>query len=363
MKSAYKVMALLIGLLVGVAIGAGAQDMATAQERPVRVVGAAFEPSEVLVGDHLYLHIDVEAEDGYEVAFPTITEDFTEGRIELLEEITTDTVSHKEGVWALRKSYRLTSFEPAEYHLDSLGVLYSDGLTIDTAFVGGGALRLKVDIMPVDTAQKTIYDIRQPMKAPLVVEEFGGYVALGVLALAVVASVVYLIVTRKRRTKGAEQEEELPKEAPHIVAIRHLEALSHQKLWQNGKHKVYWSRLTEILREYLEGRYGVGAMEMTSEEIVAELKKLELEPKQVSDLRSLLAESDLVKFAKHTPDAESNEEAYNKVYYFVENTKEQAAEGVPTQEPQIEAPQVVVPIVATEDNSNGSAEEGSQGDE
>ncbi|MBR3931197.1 MAG: hypothetical protein IKJ46_01275, partial [Tidjanibacter sp.] len=93
MKSAYKVMALLIGLLVGVAIGAGAQYMATAQERPVRVVGAAFEPSEVLVGDHLYLHIDVEAEDGYEVAFPTITEDFTEGRIELLEEITTDTVS------------------------------------------------------------------------------------------------------------------------------------------------------------------------------------------------------------------------------------------------------------------------------
>ena len=60
MKSAYKVIALVVGLLVGTT--AGAQEATTVQEQPVRVVGAAFEPSEVLVGDHLYLHIDVEAE-------------------------------------------------------------------------------------------------------------------------------------------------------------------------------------------------------------------------------------------------------------------------------------------------------------
>ena len=332
---------------------AGANAEAYAQE-PVRVVGAGFEPSEVLIGDHFRLNIDVEAEDGCEVAFPTITEEFAGGHIELLEEIATDTVSHKEGVWALRKSYRLTSFEPADYHLDSLGVLYSDGVKIDTAWVGH-ALRVKVDIMPVDTAQKTIYDIKQPLQTPLVVEEFAGYVGLGVLALAVLASAIYLIVTRTRKAKGETKEEEAPKEAPHIVAIRNLELLSHQKMWQNGKHKAYWSRLSEILREYLDGRYGVGAMEMTTDEIVASLKELELSPKQVKDLNDVLAESDLVKFAKHAPDAESNEGAYYTIYYFVEETKEQPAEGTPSTQPT-EAPEVVM-VAETEERKEESGDE------
>ncbi len=350
MKFFDKIVVLLCALGVFAIVDTGVY----AQE-PVRVVGAGFEPSEVLIGDHFCLNIDVEAEDGCEVAFPTITEDFTDGRIELLEEIATDTVSHKEGVWALRKSYRLTSFEPADYHLDSLGVLYSDGVKIDTAWVGH-ALRVKVDIMPVDTAQKTIYDIKQPLKTPLVVEEFAGYVGLGVLALAVLASAIYLIVTRTRKAKGKVQEEEAPKEAPHIVAIRNLEILSHQKMWQNGKHKAYWSRLSEILREYLEGRYGVGAMEMTSDEIMASLKELELSPKQVKELSGLLAESDLVKFAKHTPDAESNEAAYYTIYYFVEETKEQPAEGTPSTQPT-EAPEVVVVADIEERKEEGGYEE------
>ena len=353
MRILYKIVVVLTMLgALGAFAGVGAE--ARAQE-PVRVVSAAFEPSAVLIGDHFQLNMEVEAEEGCEVAFPTITEQFAEGRIELLEELPTDTVSHKEGVWALRKSYRLTSFEPAEYHLDSLGVLYSNGVKIDTAFVGN-ALTLKVDIMPVDTAQKTIYDIKQPMQAPLVVEEFAGYLGLTVLALAALASAIYLIVTRTRKAKQAASEDEAPKEAPHIVAIRNLEMLSHQKLWQNGKHKAYWSQLTDILREYLDGRYGVGAMEMTSDEIVASLKELELSPKQVGELRELLAEGDLVKFAKHTPDAEINEGAYYKIYYFVEETKEVSTDGEAVVLIQ-EAPEVVVPSAEENKSEEGVGNE------
>lgn len=327
---------LTLALVAGGRVGAMAQE---ASQAPVRIVGAAFEPAEVLIGDHFGLNIEVEAEDGSEVAFPTITEEFADGCIELLEESPTDTVEHKEGVWRLRKQYRLTSFEPAEYRLDSLGVLYRSGNSIDTAFVNG-ILQVKVDWMPVDTAQKTIYDIKQPMKTPLVVEEFGGYTALGVLIVAALASAIYLIISRSHKAKGVEKGEDLPQEAPHIVAIRHLEMLSNQKLWQNGKYKAYWSRLTEILRAYLDARYGVGAMEMTTDEIVAALATLNIEPKQLADMKNLLAESDLVKFAKHTPEAETNEEAYYKTYYFVENTKELAAESDSLAN---EVPEVIVP--------------------
>lgn len=318
---------------------------------PVRIVGAGFEPREVLLGDHFNLNIDVEVEEGCQVAFPAIDESFAEGHIELLEDIVTDTLGQSDGVWRLRKSYRLTSFDVAEYQLDSLGVLYSDGLKIDTAFVGE-PLQLRVDIMPVDTAQKTIYDIRQPMQAPLVVEEFSGWVSLGVLALAVLASLIYLVLKSWRARKQGEAEVALPKEAPHIVAIRSLEQLTHQKLWQNGKHKAYWSRLTDILRSYLDGRYGVGAMEMTTDEIIAAVKELEISPKQLADIRELLSEGDLVKFAKHTPGVETNEEAYYKVYYFVEDTKEQQiSEGAA---PKVESPEVIVPEVLNKEKEESN---------
>lgn len=300
--------------------------MAQADLGHLRVMGAGFHPSEVLIGDHFWLEIEAEVDEAPEgeqvqVAFPEITPDFTEGRIELLEELPTDTVAvSDEGVYQLRKRYRLTSFEPAEYSIDSLGVLWYDGVDLDTVFVRE-PLRLKVDIMPVDTAQKTIYDIKQPMNTPLVVEEFEGYLRWGIVALLALWSIGYLIASRSRKAV-AKAEENRPKEAPHIVAIRQLEQLSTQKLWQNGRHKHYYTRLTEILRDYLEGRYGVCALEMTTDEIVVALRELELTKKQNSELAELLREADLVKFAKHTPDADTNEAAYYKVYYFVEETKE-----------------------------------------
>lgn len=327
MRELRRVVVLLIAL-VGVTAGVAA-------EGPVRLLGVRFEPAEVLIGDHFELIMDVEAEDGSGVAFPAIDGSFAEGRIELLEDRGIDTLAVEGGTYRLRKSYRLTCFEPAQYRIDSVGVLGFDGNKIDTLFSPAG-LEIEVALMPVDTAQKTIYDIRQPLEAPLVVEEFSGYVFFALFAAAVLASLVWLVVSRSRRAKGREEQEALPRVAPHIVAIRSLERLANQKLWQNGRYKEYYSRLTEILREYLSGRFGVGAMEMTSDEIVEALKGVEVTEAQRKKLESLLRESDLVKFAKHTPDGETNEESYTVVYYFVEETKEVAEEIVAPEEQRLE---------------------------
>lgn len=301
---------------VGVVFAASAQ-------RGVEIVGARFEPDSVLLGDHFDLVLEVAAPEGYGVGFPTITAEFAEGKIELIEELALDTTRLAEGSVQLRKRWRMTSFEPAMYSIDSLGVLYTDGRRVDTLFASE-PLRLEVQMMPVDTAQKTIYDIKQPLPMPVKVAEFAGYTGVGLLIAALVAGTILLIVRAVRRKSGAESTK--PKELPHVVAIRHLEMLHNQKLWQNGKVKEYYSRLTEILREYLAGRYGVGAMEMTTDEIVTAMKSLNLSAKHIAQLGTLLTESDLVKFAKYLPSEEYHEEAYNTVYYFVEESKEIAEE-------------------------------------
>jgi hypothetical protein len=157
-------------------------------------------------------------------------------------------------------------------------------------------------------------------------EEFGGYVLYSLFGLAVLASLIYMFTRLRRKTK--EEKIELPKEPAHVIAIRALEELHNRKLWQNHKYKEYYTILSDILREYLFRRYGVAAMEMTTDEIVVALRELVLTDKQRGDVAELLRESDLVKFAKHIPEEDSPEASYYKVYYFVEESKEVEGEFV-----------------------------------
>lgn len=306
--------------------------LAVAAQGSVEIKDARFEPDSVLLGDHFELVMDIVSRGEVALALPEIGADFAEGRIELLQDLGLDTLSVGEDGCHLRKRWRMTSFEPAMYSIDSLGLLWTDGTTVDTLFAPR-ALSLEVAMIPVDTAQKTIYDIKQPLTIPVTVEEVVEIAGYSFAALAVVVALVALVVYLVRRSRREELASRKVEPA-HVVAIRSLEALSNQKLWQNGRVKEYWSCLTEIFRTYLAGRYGVGALEMTTEEIVEAMKELQLTPKQIRELTALLTESDLVKFAKYIPEAESNEGAYYTIYYFVEESKEVAEEIVAEEEQQ-----------------------------
>ena len=182
-------------------------------------------------------------------------------------------------------------------------------------------MALTVGTLSVDTLTTTIYDVKAPIETPLVLGEVQGYFFLTLLAGVVFAAIIYLVAHRRRKEQ-AEEEQRGPVEPPHLKAIRELETLHNQKVWQSNKHKLYYTRLTDILREYIFGRYGVRAMEMTSDEIVEAASSLTLSPKNFRDLSKILRLADYVKFAKHIPSAEENEEAYYGAYYFVEETKQ-----------------------------------------
>ena len=142
------------------------------------------------------------------------------------------------------------------------------------------------------------------------------------IILCILAAIIWLIVRAVSRRQPAEKQVYKPRELPHVRAIRELEGLNNKKLWQNDKHKLYYTHLTDIVRTYLEGRYGIGAMEMTSDEIMSAIKDTGLNVKNIDDLGELLYSADLVKFAKHVPDAETNEKVWYDAFYFVEDTKE-----------------------------------------
>ncbi len=90
---------------------------------------------------------------------------------------------------------------------------------------------------------------------------------------------------------------------PEIVAERAIAELRGSGLWENDQI-AYYARLTDILRQYLESRYGQPVTAMTSVE-VARLVKTRAQSLQTGGaVRELLSRADLVKFAKAKPGVE-----------------------------------------------------------
>ena len=178
-------------------------------------------------------------------------------------------------------------------------------------------LYLLVHTIAVDS---TIYDIKSPIHVPLGFMEVFPYVAGGLAFIAALGFLVWYL--RKRRRRGSVFLPSIPEEPAHIIALRELDELKELKLWQQNEFKDYYSRLTEIIRRYMERRYRIPAMEMTSEEIQrAWISSGEDREDLAGNLNMLLNLADLVKFAKERPVASDNEENMERAYDFVHKTK------------------------------------------
>lgn len=320
----------MIRQLKNIALFALAFVVATASAQSITpTVRAYIEPDSILIGDRFTLTIDVEKDQVQSLFFPAFAMDKAEGEeqpqfgvVECIEDHPTDTLEHKGRKLRLRKRYTLTAFDEGVYNLGRPSVLYADKNIVDTLYGSADSLHIVVSTFKIDSTSM-LCDIKPVKKMPFRFGEIAGYtgIAFGVLALLAVA--IYLLARHlaKRGKSIADLFKPEPPLPPHIVAISALEELQNQKLWQNNRHKEYYSALTDILRTYIDGRFGVGAMEMTTDEIVEAIKSLNLPQKLAMDVLNVLRDADLVKFAKAMPEAAENESAFSKVYYFVEETK------------------------------------------
>jgi hypothetical protein len=148
--------------------------------------------------------------------------------------------------------------------------------------------------------------------------------AYSLLSLFLIGLLIYYFSRLKK-----EKEEEIiaePIRPAHEIALEQLDLLEKEELWQNNQIKKYQSRLTHIIREYLENRYNIHALEMTTDEILNQLAKKEFEMKWKDGLKRTLQIADLVKFAKAKPPLEINQQFLEDARAFITNTKETVLE-------------------------------------
>ena len=294
-------------------IALSAFQVSLAQEIQVR---SALESDTILIGDQILYRIDVAQSLNINVSFPSFTDTIT-GHIEIISTIERDTTVIQVDYIQVRQDYLITSFDSGYHEIPSqkLNIL-EEGNKID---IFTDPAYLRVLTMPLDTTQ-AIFDIKLPYGEPITLAEVLPYI----LAFLLLATGIFFLIRfmRNLRNKRKGIVKKKPDEPAHILALRELDRLKADKLWQNNKLKDYYTRLTDILRSYLEGRFDVHAMEHTSEEILEELKKSGFNDNRLfRKLKDTLLLSDLVKFAKLKPLPQDNETCILDAYIFINETK------------------------------------------
>lgn len=279
------------------------------------------ERDSVLIADQMQygFHLDG-LEEGTPLGLPDYSvSGFAEGW-EIVDSIKLDTVKinkAKKGMPAtydVEGSMVVTTFEEGFYELPPLAVVKvaKDG-TMDTLVFD--TQTVDVLSMPVDTATYTVHEMKDQIGYPVTFGEVAPYLGGGILLAGLITLIVWLV---KRHHKKVVEAAKL--DPPHIVALRKLDALRGDKLWKADKQKQFYSAVTDTLREYVNGRYGISAMEMTTAELMDALKDENIPSELKEELKALFERADFVKFAKALSDDEDNARAVPFAVRFVTST-------------------------------------------
>ena len=275
------------------------------------------DSSKVEIGDHLHMKLVVNAQPGYIVDFPKFPGDSI-GKIEIVDKGKIDTATLS-GNTIYSQTITISAYEDGLYYFNPLKIydLNKATGTIDSIYTNNW--KLTVTTLPVDTA-KPIKPIKAPLKVNYLFSEFTWWI-IGALFLIAAGIIAFIIYRRYKSKPVAAVTRPRPKDPAHIWANRELRKLDEEKIWQKDEVKLYHSRLTDIIRFYLEYRFEYYAMEATTEEIMEEVGKLDISMDAGSRLREILRLADFVKFAKMNPAPDQNTKSMLDALTFIDMTK------------------------------------------
>lgn len=278
---------------------------------------AKLNKANILIGDQVQLSLSVNFTEGVEIKRVDWTVLDTITNVEVINIEEASVIAHNNGE-LLEQQVTLTSFDEGRYVIPPIAIVYH--YQGHQKKITTNDLALTVETIPLSEEElQQIEPIKDILKT--------GYMPslLSIIGLVVAIVLVYLLYRFFRSRKDREEEEVelvLPPPPPaHITALTKLTQLDEKQLWQNGEIKAFQSELTYIFREYLENKFGIQALENTSDEIVDSLKAASVDSGNIEQITNILETADLVKFAKSEPPIEVHAQAFNNILGFINKTK------------------------------------------
>ena len=296
-------------------------------------VQATVQPAEIKIGEQALINLKVITPKDKKIQFPVYEKEIVPG-VEVLTMLPPDTTVEN-NVMTLHFKYVVTSFDSTLYHIPAMPVF--DGK--DTIFSNSFGLKVSSPVLKdstvaylekmntgqtdsIDFEQLQLHDIKPIQKAPFVWTDYLWilWIFAGMLfLLLLVGAIIFLVLRKKKKGYFFKPPVVLP---PHVRAIEALDKLKEEKIWQHGREKEFYTKITDVLRRYLSERFGINAMEMTSGEILNEMRKFSDSESVYENLKQILSTSDLVKFAKYKPYIDENDLSMVNAYFFVNQTRE-----------------------------------------
>jgi len=283
-------------------------------------ITSSFDSTKIFIGDQVKYTITIDKPADIRLSFPVFKDTLCKN-IDIISGPKTDSISSQNGRMKIIQKYIVTSFDSGRYQVPPVFAEVKNSGGLKRYYSDYSLLEvMRIKITPPDTTAK-IFDIVQPYKAPVTLGEILPWVLLILLAGALGWAIVRYLKNHKKSENGVEVF--VPMDPAHVIAFRELENLKAEELWQKGEIKKYYTRLTEILRQYLENRFSVYSLELTTAETLEALVKTGFRKNgSYNDLKAVLTGADLVKFAKYNPVASENETHFQTSWNFVVATKE-----------------------------------------
>jgi hypothetical protein len=263
--------------------------------------------------------VRVEHDPGATVVWP---DSLSLGSVEVLGAELLDPVSEG-GRSVTSARFALAAFELGDLEIPSFDVRV-EALDGSSTTLSTDAYLITVQSVGIDEGGD-IRAIRGPLGIPLSLI----YVLPWILVLALIAGLGYWLWV-KRRPAG-----EIPRRAvaiprfPHEDAYEALDLLEASDLLERGEIKEYHILASEIIRTYVEGRFGVYALELTTGEVVDGLNGFGVPGDDVQAFMGFAGRCDLVKFAKLWPVPDACRDTLSAARAFVDQTRPGRADAEP----------------------------------
>ena len=264
------------------------------------------------IGDYIQITITLNGNKSIQYFWP---ESDALSSFDLISEKPIDTVVSGQNI-TLTKELLISIYEAGTVYYPQVIIPYHIPNDTSTYTLVSDSVQLQISGIEVDTTQgiKPITDVLDVS----VRKNIWPWVALIIGLLVIVGFLIWYFKFRKApKQQVVNQVQELPLHTRYLVRLQSLE---EKKLWQQDQRKLYYSELTDILRQYLEDRFGISALEHTSEEILQQAGRHHEVRSFVADIRYVLELADMAKFAKSHPIADENIRAMQLVRSFVEQT-------------------------------------------
>ena len=278
---------------------------------------AKVSDTKVKVSQPFTLDLSLKVPYGWFVEWNDFSADTLSDQIDIINRGNVERTADADSNIIVHQQLTLMTFDTGQIQLPPVGLIY--------AKASDNPIKMMAYTDPIDLYSTTIaVDTLQPFKpivepiaAPIQLKEVMPWIIAAVLLILLALGIWYWLKHRKPRVDAHGNVIRGPVIPPYDKAIGDLEKLRLEKLWMSDKVKEYFSSLTDIAREYIEGQFGVNAVEMTTDDILEDIKPLDFSEDTYDKLKETMEVADLVKFAKYAPSTLENENALNKMTDFV----------------------------------------------